>query len=209
MKPFTLFGLFCLLNASLVSVVGASSSSDASHHHGREEHEQSGIGEISAYSIFHLESKWLSHDGKLKSLAQALSGKPTVGAMVYTTCEHACPLIVNDMLKIEQALGEAARDVQFALFSMDPKQDKPKRLEIYRTEKEVGTWDLYVPEFQGSELELAIALGIRIKPLANGEFAHSNTIFVLDSGGTAIYQQNGLGLSPADSVIAVRSALVD
>ena len=180
-------------------------SDSVQHHDG---HEQLSAGPISGHSLFHLDSMWLNHDAVAKTLSQALSGKPTVGAIIYTSCEHACPMIVNDMLKIERQLGNAAQDVQFALFSMDVARDTPEKLKLYRTDKQIGQWDLYVPKDHGSELELAVALGIRIKALANGEFAHSNVIFVLDSEGIPVHQQNGLGLSPNDSVLAVQQNMV-
>ncbi len=193
---------FCLTTIAL-----SQTTVDHSQHQSHDGHEQLNAGEITEYSIFHLESRWLNHVGDAQTLAQALSGKPTVGAMIYTSCEHACPLIVNDMLKIERAMGSAAKDVQFTLFSMDFEKDKPEQLKLYRTDKEIGRWDLYAPKEQGTELELAIALGIRIKPLASGDFAHSNVIFVLDAEGTPVHQQNGLGLPPDSSVAALQKIL--
>ena len=199
--------LTILFTAFVTTTTLAQSEVDHTNHQSHENHEELGAVDVSDYSIFHLDSKWLDHSGQVKSLSQALAGKPTVGAIIYTSCEHACPMIVNDMMKIERKLGNSAKNVQFTLFSMDYKNDNPKELELYRKDKELGKWNLFVPEFQGSELELAISLGIRIKPLANGHFAHSNVIFVLDSDGTPVHQQIGLGLSPDESANVVNGLL--
>jgi len=208
MRFINLVGLAILVFSSCIATAAGESSVDHSSHD-MSAHEQLSAGKISDFSVFHLESRWLNHENEPKTLSQALAGKPTVGAMVYTSCEHACPLIVNDMMKIARELGESAADVQFTLFSMDPERDTPKKLKIYRQDQQLGQWDLYAPEFAGSELELAISLGIRIKPLASGDFAHSNVIFVLNSEGEAVHQQNGLGLPPDDSVAAVQSVLTN
>ena len=206
MRLIRKIGFAVLILGSFFSTAAGQSSGDQSSH-AAAEHEQLEAGKITEHSIFHLESRWINYESKPRTLSQALSGKPTVGAMIYTSCEHACSLIVNDMMKIERELGENAADVRFTLFSMDPKQDTPKKLALYRQDKELGQWDLYTPRLAGSELELAIALGIRIKPLASGHFAHSNVIFVLNAEGEAVHQQNGLGLPPDKTVAAVKSVL--
>ncbi len=200
--------LLLFVYVSLIVPAAAQQTSGNSQHH-HEGHEQLGVDSFTGHSLFHLESTWVNHDGAAKTLAEALSGKPTVGAIIYTSCEHACPMIVNDMMKIERQLGDVAQAVQFTLFSMDYERDKPEKLKLYRNDKELGQWDLYVPEEPGSELELAIALGIRIKPLTNGEFAHSNVIFILHPDGTPVHQQVGLGLVPDESVVAIQQTLKD
>ena len=52
-------------------------------------------------------------DGQKRPLARAPGGRPAVAAMVYTSCERACPVIVSDMLKIRGALGEAGAGARF------------------------------------------------------------------------------------------------
>ena len=49
--------------------------------------------------------------------------------MFFTHCEYACPIIVNDMRKLQAALPEDVRGkVDFLLVSFDAKRDTPETL---------------------------------------------------------------------------------
>ncbi len=166
--------------------------------------------EIGDYSVYQLESVWLNHHGARQNLA-ALAGRPTVAAMIYTACEYACPLIVRDMLAVYHALDAAERGLaNFVLFSFDPKRDTPQAMRRYAVEKNLPApdWTLLAAD-DDATLELAVALGVRYKPLAGGDFAHSNVVFVLDCNGTPAHRQEGLGVAPAEAVTALRAALGD
>ncbi len=164
-------------------------------------------GNLPGDSIFHLDSLWVNHLGEARTLPELLSGKPTVSALIYTSCEHACPLIINDMIQIERELGEESAGVQFALFSMDPERDTPEKIKLWRNDRQLGDWNVYAPKHAGAELELAVALGIRIQPLANGDFAHSNVVTILNPDGTPRHRQVGLGVALQASADAVLEAL--
>src|SRR5574341_1586474 len=70
-------------------------------------------------SVYNLESTWSDQDGAGIALG-ALRGRPQVIAMIYTSCQYVCPLVVNDMLKLEGRLPAPVRgQVGFALFSFD------------------------------------------------------------------------------------------
>ena len=159
-------------------------------------------------SIFHLDSEWVDADGEKRPLARALGGRPAVAAMVYTSCEHACPVIVSDMLKIRGALGEAGADARFVLFSFDPERDTPDRMRDYRgRNKKLTRWTILAPSDPGAERELAAALGVRFKPIPGGDFAHSNIIFILDSQGVPRHRQVGLMQAPDESAAVLRKLL--
>lgn len=129
--------------------------------------------------------------------------------MIYTSCEYACPLIVRDMLAIYHRLAATERaTVNFVLFSFDPQRDTPQAMRRYAAEKRLPApdWTLLAAD-DDTVLELAVALGIRYKPLAGGDFAHSNVVFVLACDGTPVHRQEGLGIAPDDAVAALRDAL--
>ena len=46
-----------------------------------------------------------------------------------------------------------------------------------------------------------------MKPLSDGGFDHSNVIHILDQKGEIVFQQNGLGANPEQSVQEIRSLL--
>lgn len=162
-------------------------------------HQEATIKPIAGESIFNLESQWTNQDGAGVSL-RTLRGKPAVLAMVYTSCEHACPLIVEDIKRIEKALLEKTQTpFSFLLFSFDPARDTPEKLKAFATARKLDPkrWTL----FQGnakSVRELAAVLGVRYKKDDAGDFDHSNVITLIDADGMIRHQQIGLNQDPTE-----------
>ena len=190
----------------LAHSVGGDSAHGARGGHGGG-HAEIPPGEFVEDSIFHLESEWVNPDGEKRPLARALSGGPTAAAMIYTSCEHACPVIVSDMLKIRQGLGDDSPGARFVLFSFDPARDTPAQMRNYRGEQNLSQWTILAPASPGAERELAAALGVRFKPIPGGDFAHSNIIFILDADGVPRHRQVGLMQAPDESVSVLRRLL--
>jgi len=144
-------------------------------------------------SLYQTDSKWTTDTGKRIKLGE-LKGKPQVVAMFFANCQYACPIIVNDMKRIEAALTEDQRtNVSFTLVSFDTKRDTPATLAAYRLTHAlpVDNWTLLHGE-PDDLLELAALLGLQFKEDANGQFAHSNVITILDAQGEIVHQQIGL-----------------
>ncbi len=161
----------------------------------------------SSDSIFNLKSPWTDQNGKAISLS-VLKGKPALLAMIYTTCDSACPLLVEDIKKIESLLPEADRDkVHFALFSFDPDRDTTERLKRYAEVHGLGKDWILARGPAKSVRELAAALGVQYKKSGAGDFQHSNLITVLDKGGVIKKQQSGLGKSGEESAAEVAKLL--
>lgn len=162
---------------------------------------------LSGDSLYQLESVWRGQHGALQPL-RVLAGRPVVAAMIYTSCEFACPLIVRDMLAIQRALGDGEQNAaQFVLFSFDPARDTPAAMRDYAANKRLPAphWTLLAADDDATR-ELAVALGVRYRPIAGGDFAHSNIVFVLNCGGEVTHRQEGLGLPPAPAVAAIHAA---
>lgn len=158
-------------------------------------------------SIYQLEDLWQDDSGTELPLA-SLAGQAVVGAMVYGSCEYACPIIVNDMKKIEAELPSAVSDAtRFVLFSFDPDRDTPEALAEYRQRRNLlgDNWTtLRAPE--STVRELAVVLGVRYKKVGT-EFAHSNLIVVFDQDGVPSFRQQGLNIAP-DEAVAVLTSIV-
>jgi protein SCO1/2 len=125
--------------------------------------------------------------------------------MFFANCQYACPLIVNDMQRLEAALTPAQRArVGFTLVSFDPKRDTPEALAEYRRVRNLGTerWTLLRGEPDAVQ-ELAALLGVRYKQDARGQFAHSNVITVLNPDGEIVRQQVGLSQDIEETVRAL------
>lgn len=141
-------------------------------------------------SIYNLSSAWTNQDGKRMSL-ESLRGEPVVIAMGYTSCKDICPMIVADMMAIEDRAKEASLPkIHFAFFSFDSAVDTPERLTAYAKDRglDFADWTL----FNGDEKavrELAAVLGVRYRRDASGGFDHSAIISILDADGRIVAQQ--------------------
>jgi len=158
-------------------------------------------------SLFQLDSIWTSDAGKRIKLG-ALRGRPQVVAMFFASCQFTCPLTVSDMKRIETALPENLQtNTDFLLISFDSERDTPAALKTYRAERELSgqNWTLLHGE-PDDVRELAALLGVIYRQDANGNFAHSNVITLLNAEGEIVYQQPGLNL-PADEIVAKLKAI--
>ncbi|MBI3848836.1 MAG: SCO family protein [Verrucomicrobia bacterium] len=156
-------------------------------------------------SIYQLDSTWTNDAGKPIKLA-VLRGRTQVVAMFFANCAYACPLIVNDMKRIEAALPESFRSrVGFTLVSFDSERDTPETLSAFRKSRGLAQsrWTLLRGQ-PDDILELAAVLGVKFKKDARGQFAHSNLITVLNSEGEIVHQQIGLNQSIEETVRIVR-----
>ncbi len=173
-------------------------------------HQELSAAGFSSESVYQLETHWIDETGADFPLAQ-LAPHPLVAAMIYTSCEYACPLIVGKMISAYHALDEhTRRHARFVLFSFDPTRDTPDKLNPYKKSQDIDQpeWRVLTSADDDAPLELAVALGVRYRPSADGEFAHSNIITVLDHQGVPSYQMVGLNHPVEEIVEAVVRASV-
>jgi protein SCO1/2 len=158
-------------------------------------------------SIYQLESLWTTASGQHIRLGD-LRGKPQVLAMIYTTCEHACPMLVSLMQHIAASLAPELRPkVGLVLVTFDPERDTPSVLRTYsqKMHLDLQSWTLLHghPE---AVLELAVLLGVRYKKDRQGDFAHANVITVLNKEGEIVHRHTGLRQDLAETLTAIRRA---
>ncbi len=210
-RPHRLRGALAALLLLALPLTGGSGAAFA---HG---HPASGSAELppderpaarAGQSIYQLDSLWRD-DRALPQSIGSLAGHPVVLAMVYTSCENSCPVLVEDMKRIEQALPPAERaQVTFALFSFDPARDTPAALAAYRVKRGLdrARWRLFTSD-PDAVLELAAVLGVKFRPDGSGDFSHSNLITVLDAQGVLRHRQVGVNQPPAETVAALHALL--
>jgi protein SCO1 len=141
-------------------------------------------------SIYNLTSSWTNQDGKPVTL-DSLRGEPVVVAMAYTSCKDICPMIVADMVAIEDRIKESSpTKIRFAFFSIDSAVDTPERLKAYAEDHglDPAHWTLYHGDDKAVR-ELAAALGVRYRRDASGGFDHSAIISLLNADGSIVFQQ--------------------
>lgn len=157
-------------------------------------------------SLFQLDSTWTTDNGRKVKLG-VLRGRPQVVAMFFASCQFTCPLTVSDLRSVEAALPENLRtNTGFLLVSFDSRRDTPAALKDYRAKRELSTanWTLLRGEADDVR-ELAALLGILYRKDADGNFAHSNLITVLNAEGEIVYQQAGVNLPPGDIVAKLQA----
>ena len=159
-------------------------------------------------SIYQLDSTWTSDVGREVKLG-VLRGRPQVLAMFFTSCEYACPILVHDLQRIEQALPASLRDkVDFLLVSFDTERDTPEVLRAYRAKQHLGTKHWTLLRGSGDDVrELAALLGINFQKDTRGQFAHSNLITVLNRDGEVVHQLTGLKQGIETTIEALERAL--
>lgn len=165
--------------------------------------EEKSAGEASENSIYQLDSKWKTESGNEISLSE-LSGKPQIMAMIFTSCTYACPIIVNDIKKIEAGISKEKLDkVNFLLISIDPERDTPDTLMQFAKKQKLNLnrWKLLTAD-ESSVSELAAVMGFKYKKEKDGSFSHSNIVSVLDKKGEIVFQHFGLNEDVTDVIEA-------
>ena len=163
---------------------------------------------LSERSVYQVTSEWYDQEGQRLELA-SLAGRPQLVAMVFTHCGYACPRIVDVLKSIVDDLPEGERSkIGVLLVSIDPERDTSEALMHFSEMHDLPApqWTL-VRGDDGDIRELSAILGVRYKKEAGGEFAHSNTITLLDAGGEIVARTENLDGGSAGLVGKIREIL--
>lgn len=157
-------------------------------------------------SIYNIASEWTTQNGKTVRL-ESLRGRPVVVAMIYLNCPDVCPLIAENMQRIEADLPKPiSEDVEFALFSFDSSRDTPDKLKTYASARglDLRHWTLYRSSDMAAR-ELAAALDVTFRRTEEGAFDHSVMISLLNADGVVVYRQIGLTGDTKDFVSRIKA----
>jgi len=149
----------------------------------------------SEMSLYLSDGKWTDQNGTKIDLGK-FKNKKVVIAMFFASCMSACPVIVNDMKRIEAKIPESKlKNYRFVLVSIDPERDTPQVLKKYAEERSLSSkrWTLLTGS-NDDVMELGMMLGFKYSKNENGGFTHTNLISFLDKKGEIIYQNDGLDL---------------
>jgi protein SCO1 len=154
-------------------------------------------------SIYQLAAKFTNDAGQPFALVE-LRGRPVVLLMFFASCGYACPLLVEDVRALREKLPADVRArAAFVLVSFDSQRDTPAELARYRAQRSLdGQWTLLHASDEDVR-ELAALLGVKYKREADGSFAHSNIITLLNPEGELVHQRLGLkgGLGEAAAAL--------
>lgn len=178
------------------------------HHHPGAEGATAAGRPIAGSSVFQIDSEWTDQRGASLKLS-ALRGKPTVVLMFYGSCTTMCPVLLHDVVRLDEALNASTRaSVQYLLVTLDPARDTSDRLRALATEYSLDTSRFRLVSAPDSNTrELANVLGVQYRRVGTDEIAHSAVINLLDAEGVYVDQVVGLG-QPVDALARRIDALV-
>ena len=128
-------------------------------------------------------------------------GHPVLLAMFYATCPSACPVLMEDIKRLEARLPDDVRArTRVLLISLDPERDAPAILAeaAGRHGVDQSRWTL-ARTHDDSVRELSVLLGVKYRGRPDGEIDHSSALFLLDGDGVIVEKVEGLG-QPGDAI---------
>jgi len=205
------FVLFLMLFSIQPSFAAEKHDAHKGHggHAGHAEHtdDLKSVTPPSGTSILQLESTWKNQKGQDVKISE-MGGKNRLVVMLFTRCETACPLIVEDLKKIYSEINSKKPDqVEVSLFSFDSFRETPASLLEFSVKRKLPSqWELYTSSADAVS-ELAASLGIRYKRLANGDFIHSNVIYFLNKKGEVVEKKEGLKTPSKEFLAEIKKSL--
>lgn len=171
-----------------------------------DDHKSISNSEYSNNSIFQVNSNWKNQFGNEINIGN-LRGRIQVFSMIFANCTYACPIIANDMKRIEQSLSEdEMMNVQFTLLSIDHEQDTPERLMKFAKDQNLNLSHFQLLTGNKTDIDdLAALTGFRYKKENDGSFAHSNIITILNEDGEIVHQQIGLNQDIEKTVEVIKN----
>jgi protein SCO1/2 len=155
--------------------------------------------------VYDLRISVTDQDGRSR-LLESFRGHPVLITMFYAGCPNVCPLLTNDLERIDRLVPEPMRSsLHVVMVSFDAARDTPAVLTgIMRGRSlDPARWTL-ASAVEDDARELAAVLGIRYRKLDNGEFYHSTAIVLLDADGHVKVRSEGIGKDPRPVLDALR-----
>lgn len=157
-------------------------------------------------SLSDINSKWLTTENKVVTIASTVGSSYAIIAMVYTSCAHACPMTISKVQRILTDFeSKGYTDINVILSSFDVKGDRPSKLKKYQAERklDVKKWNFLAAATESDARELAVTLGISYKDLGDGDFSHSNVITLLGPNGEMLASIDNLNADSEKLVAAL------
>ena len=161
-------------------------------------------------SVYHLAALLQDQDGRENQWAEH-RGSVRIVTMFYSSCPHACPLIVETIKGVEAALSAAERaKLKVDLLSFDYERDTPAQLKKIAAQRRIdeSRWHLHRAD-DAAARRLGGLLGVQYRKLADGEFNHSSVLILLDAEGRILARTDRMGVPDAKFVAAVKRALAE
>lgn len=125
----------------------------------------------------------------------SLRGEPRLVSMFYGSCKMVCPLLIENIKRIEQAVAaRGAAPLPVVLVSFDPEHDDVAMLARVAANHHLSAplYRLTTP-ISGDYGALAGVLGIAYRPLPDGGYAHNTVVALLDGEGRVLATTDATG----------------
>jgi protein SCO1/2 len=162
-------------------------------------------------SVYQLAAPLTDQDGRRLLLADK-RGRTQLVLMFYTSCKFICPTIIDTVLDLDDKLTPAERKrLGVLMISLDPQRDDAAALKATADKRrlDLTRWTLAQPR-PGDLRALAGVLGVRFRPLADGEINHTGQLVLLDAEGRIVARSAKTGGSVDPAFLErVRRTLVE
>ena len=141
--------------------------------------------------LSNLHFKMVNQDSTAIIFPDYLKGKAAILGLIYTNCPDICPLITNNMQRIQRRLiKEGMSNVNFVTVSFDPERDKPSVLKEFAALREINSshWQFLTgsqPDIDSLRRKLKfLAIAGDTTKTSSGKlsysFVHTDRIYLID-----------------------------
>jgi protein SCO1/2 len=156
--------------------------------------------------------EFVSDEGN-KVVLRDLVDKPTVISLVYFSCRHACPMLLNGVAEVLRKTDlKAGKDFNLITVSFDVNDTAAVAAETKRNYVQAigkpfpaNEWKFLTGTNENIEL-LTESVGFSFKREANGMFTHPVTLIILSKEGKVTRYLSGTTFLPFDLKMAVTEA---
>ena len=141
----------------------------------------------------------ISQDGVEVTLA-SLRGKVVAVTFIYTWCPDVCPMLTDQMARVQDALGaDFGTKVAFVSITFDPERDTPEVLKDYADafDADPAGWSFLTGE-PAAVRAVAAGFGVVALPAAEGAIDHNLLTTLIDRDGIMRVQYVGYRFDPEE-----------
>jgi protein SCO1/2 len=136
-------------------------------------------------------------------------GDAVLVTFVYTRCPDICPLIVDNLVRVKERLGDDGKRLRIVAVSVDPERDTPEAVKGFLARhRAAGIVDYVVgarPELE--KVWARWGIGARVSPDDPALVEHSGTIWGVDPEGRRATFYPAVGFDADDIATDVRVLL--
>lgn len=150
----------------------------------------------------------VNQNGEAVTFPDDYKGKYVIMGFIYTNCPDICPLVTQNMIKVQKALGNPD-DVQFLGVTFDPKRDTPSVLKEYKNVFDLEQNFDFLTADSATVSELMDSVRVRSQVSFTQErddgqeiyfMNHSDKIMVINKEGQVIFEYGG-SMTPVNYIV--------